>query len=88
MSDKTKIKGMGAIPHAGGVAFRVWVPHHAQRVSVIGSFNDWGDDKSPMRAEENGYWYADAVAEPGPTDGFPFYAALSIGSYSVLIFSQ
>ena len=31
MSDKTKIKGMGAIPHAGGIAFRVWAPH-AQRV--------------------------------------------------------
>ncbi len=57
MSDKTKIKGMGAIPHAGGVAFRVWAPH-AQRVSVIGSFNGWDGGKHPMQAEENGYWYA------------------------------
>jgi 1,4-alpha-glucan branching enzyme len=54
MNDETKIKGRGAIPHAGGVAFRVWAPH-AQRVSVIGSFNDWDGDKHPMQAEENGY---------------------------------
>jgi len=41
---------MGALPHAGGVAFRVWAPH-AQRVSVIGSFNDWDGDTHPMHAE-------------------------------------
>jgi 1,4-alpha-glucan branching enzyme len=47
MNDATQIKGMGALPHAGGVAFRVWAPH-AQRVSVIGSFNDWdGDTHKP-----------------------------------------
>jgi 1,4-alpha-glucan branching enzyme len=57
MSDETKIKGMGAIPHAGGVGFRVWAPH-AERVSVIGSFNGWDSDKHPMQAEENGNWYA------------------------------
>jgi hypothetical protein len=28
------------------------------------------------------------VTEPGPYDGLPFHAALSIGPYSVLIFSQ
>jgi 1,4-alpha-glucan branching enzyme len=38
MSEETRINGMGAVPHAGGVAFRVWAPH-AERVSVIGSFN-------------------------------------------------
>ena len=52
MSGETKIKSMGAIPHAGGVGFRVWAPN-AQRVSVIGSFNDWDGDKHPMQAEEN-----------------------------------
>jgi 1,4-alpha-glucan branching enzyme len=39
MSDKIKINAMGSILHAQGVAFRVWAPH-AQRVSVIGSFNN------------------------------------------------
>jgi 1,4-alpha-glucan branching enzyme len=42
MNDGTKIKGMGSILHAQGVAFRVWAPH-AQHVSVIGSFNNWDD---------------------------------------------
>jgi len=35
-----------------------------------------------------GYRSTDAATEPGEYDGFPFRAALSIGPYSVLIFSQ
>lgn len=70
MGKETKITGMGAIPHAGGVAFRVWAPH-AERVSVIGSFNEWDGGKHPMQAEENGYWYAD-VAEAGVGDQYKF----------------
>jgi 1,4-alpha-glucan branching enzyme len=31
MSGETKIKSMGAIPHTGGVGFRVWAPN-AQRL--------------------------------------------------------
>ena len=31
------LPGMGAIPHPGGVAFRVWAPH-ADQVAVSGSF--------------------------------------------------
>jgi hypothetical protein len=34
MNDETKIEGVGAIPHVGGVAFRVWVPN-AQRLAAI-----------------------------------------------------
>ena len=33
---------MGAVAHAGGVAFRVWAPH-AQGVFVHGTFNDWAE---------------------------------------------
>jgi 1,4-alpha-glucan branching enzyme len=73
MSDEPKIRGMGAIPHAAGVAFRVWAPH-AQRVSAIGSFNDWDGDKHPMQAEENGYWYADV---PGALVGNQYRFQLS-----------
>ena len=50
--------GMGAIPHAEGVAFRVWAPH-ATAVSVVGSFNEWKPDATPMKPEGNGVWYAD-----------------------------
>jgi 1,4-alpha-glucan branching enzyme len=70
MSDTTKIKGMGAIPHTKGVGFRVWAPH-AERVSVIGSFNAWDGGKHPMQAEENGNWYTD-VAEASVGDQYKF----------------
>jgi 1,4-alpha-glucan branching enzyme len=155
MSDEKKNKGLGATPHAGGVAFRVWAPN-AQRVSVIGSFNVEDDDTQPGKfgavtarlghlkklgvnaiqimpvaqfAEERSWGYnpshifsveidyggplafkrfvkrahqqgiaviLDVVYNHlGPSDldlwqfdGFPFHATLSIGPYSVLIFSQ
>lgn len=77
MSDKTKSKGMGSIPHDGGVAFRVWAPH-AERVAVIGSFNDWASDKNPMQAEDNGYWYAD-VPEAHSGDQYKFLLATEQG---------
>ena len=35
-----------------------------------------------------GHPSTDVVAEPGEYDGFPFHAALSMGPYSVLIYSQ
>jgi 1,4-alpha-glucan branching enzyme len=63
--DPKNTRGMGAMPHSGGVAFRVWAPH-AQCVSVIGSFNDWDGGKNPMQAEKGGNWLADiAVAHVG-----------------------
>ena len=70
MNDETKIMGMGAIPHSGGVGFRVWAPN-AERVSVIGSFNEWDRDTHPLQSEENGYWYAD-VAEAHVGDQYKF----------------
>jgi 1,4-alpha-glucan branching enzyme len=58
-------KGMGAIAHKGGVAFRVWAPN-AQSVFVKGDFNDWSDSGTPLSQEGNGYWYADVEgAKPG-----------------------
>ena len=77
MSDETKIKGMGAIPHGSGVGFRVWAPH-AERVSVIGSFNGWDGEKNPLQAEENGYWYSD-VAEAHVGDQYKFLLSTAQG---------
>lgn len=57
MEIATKHSGMGAIIHDEGVAFRVWAPH-ADRVSVIGTFNDWNENANQMESEDNGYWYA------------------------------
>jgi 1,4-alpha-glucan branching enzyme len=79
MSDGTRIQGMGAIPHEGGVAFRVWAPH-AERVSIIGSFNDWDSGRHLMQAEENGYWYAD-VAESHVGDEYRFHLATPQGEF-------
>ncbi len=58
------------MPHAKGVAFRVWAPH-AERVSIIGSFNGWDGDKNPMQSEENGHWYAN-IANAHVGDQYKF----------------
>ena len=50
--------GMGALPYAGGTSFRVWAPH-AEQVYLIGTFNAWAKDATPMAREENGYWSLD-----------------------------
>ena len=50
-----KVAGMGAVICEQGVAFRVWAPN-ADSVSLIGDFNDWSPEASPMEVEENGYW--------------------------------
>lgn len=53
--------GMGAIPFAGGVAFRVWAPN-ATAVFVTGTFNEWSDAANPLASEGNGYWSTDVAA--------------------------
>ncbi len=65
------LPGMGAIPHDEGVAFRVWAPN-AQRVSVIGSFNDWQAGVDECISEGSGYWYID-VANAKPGDEYQFH---------------
>jgi len=80
MSDENRIKGKGSILHKNGVAFRVWAPH-ANRVSVIGSFNGWDSVKHPMQSEEKGYWYAD-VAEAVAGDEYKFMLTTSMGDYT------
>jgi len=62
--------GMGAIPFAGGVAFRVWAPF-AAGVSVAGSFNAWDMQAAPLTSEGNGYWSTD-VAAAGLGDQYKF----------------
>lgn len=78
MREETNVTGMGAIPHTGGVAFRVWAPH-AQRVSVIGSFNGWDSDRHPLTAERNGYWHTD-VAEAHVGDQYKYLLVTEKGN--------
>ena len=63
--------GMGAMPFESGVAFRVWAPH-ADKVSVIGNFNDWSESAHPMSHEENGFWYAE-VSDAKIADQYKFF---------------
>ncbi len=79
MSDNTNIPDMGATPHDGGIAFRVWAPH-AQRVSVIGSFNGWDGNAHPLHSEENGFWYGDA-AEAQVGDEYKFLLRTEQGEF-------
>jgi 1,4-alpha-glucan branching enzyme len=68
--------------------------HEAQEGYVIGfpapgtwklRFNsDWVRYSKDFK----GYPSIDVTAEPGDYDGFPCKAAVSIGAYSLLIFSQ
>jgi 1,4-alpha-glucan branching enzyme len=52
--------GMGSIPYAGGVTFRVWAPNAAS-VFVEGDFNNWSQTASPLAAEGDGIWSNDVA---------------------------
>ncbi len=73
MPDEALPAGMGALPHPGGVAFRVWAPH-AEAVHVTGSFNDWSEDACPLALEGNGVWAGNAP-EARPGDEYRFLIA-------------
>lgn len=64
------IAGMGPIVLDKGVAFRVWAPN-ANRVSVIGNFNDWKADVHPLQREESGCWFA-IVEHAKPGDEYQY----------------
>lgn len=64
-------EGMGAIVHEGGVAFRVWAPN-ADEVAVIGSFNNFDNQRHPMTREENGTWYLD-IREAKAGDEYRYF---------------
>ena len=58
------LRRLGAYPIAEGVVvFGVWAPH-AQRIEVVGSFNDWGERQTAMTREGDN-WFAAAYASLG-----------------------
>ncbi len=67
--------GMGAIPYQGGTTFRVWAPN-ASAVSVIGDFNGWAADATPLASEADGFWSADV---PNVADGAAYRYRLVAG---------
>ncbi|MDQ3331798.1 MAG: alpha-amylase family glycosyl hydrolase [Planctomycetota bacterium] len=52
----SEIEHLGAAVRKHGVDFRVWAPN-AERVSVVGSFNDWRSDANPLERDDGGYWF-------------------------------
>jgi 1,4-alpha-glucan branching enzyme len=54
LTDETPL---GATVRESGVDFRVWAPN-AERVSVVGSFNDWKGDAHPLERDAGGHWSA------------------------------
>ena len=68
---------MGATPYqdgtAVGVTFRVWAPF-AQKVTVVGQFNNWSTDANPLYSEGKGYWSVDV---PGATVGQQYKLVVS-----------
>ena len=53
---QTKLTGMGSIVYDQGVGFRVWAPH-AEKVAIVGEFNQWNENSNLLEHEGNGYWY-------------------------------
>ena len=69
-------RGMGAIPMDGATHFRVWAPH-AERMAVVGEFNDWNPDANPLDREDGGMW---AVEVPGARAGQQYQFELANGT--------
>lgn len=80
MSTEQPVPGMGAIVTDDGVAFRVWAPH-ASAVTVMGDFNDWDTDASPLAGEGNGYWYG-LVAEARAGHEYKFWLTNGENSFA------
>ncbi len=47
---------LGAHPIEGGTRFAVWAPN-ADRVVVIGEWNDWDPDADPLHPDDSGIWH-------------------------------
>ena len=57
---------LGCRAHADGARFALWAPN-AERVSVVGEFNDWDADAHPLAPpDDSGVWLGEvAGARPG-----------------------
>jgi 1,4-alpha-glucan branching enzyme len=66
-----KHPGMGAIPGAKSVTFRVWAPN-AKGVYVAGTFNNWSKTSTSLERDGNGYWSID-VPEAKTEDEYRFW---------------
>ena len=64
-----------------GMYFAVWAPH-ADKVSLVGDFNEWNPDKSPMTVlEDSGIW---EIFIPGMTAGQLYKYAITTHTGKIL----
>ncbi len=59
----------GAIPYDGGTTFRVWAPH-AERVFVVGDFNDWESGADELSREKSGDYFSADIDGAGHGDRY------------------
>jgi len=72
--DARAYEKLGAHPVPGGVAFAVWAPN-AERVSVIGDWNGWVPDASPLRPiGDTGVWHG-VLREAAPGHRYKYRIA-------------
>jgi 1,4-alpha-glucan branching enzyme len=71
----SKRPGMGTILYSDGAGFRTWAPF-ASGVWVVGAFNSWNSQTTPLASEGNGYWSADV---PGVKIGDEYQFVLKNG---------
>lgn len=72
--------GMGAIVTPHGTHFRVWAPH-AQKVFVLGSFNNWSEWRNPLAPEGDGHW-SGSVPSAKAGDEYKYLIHHGPGRYS------
>jgi 1,4-alpha-glucan branching enzyme len=78
--DARAYEKLGAHPVEGGVAFAVWAPN-AARVSVIGDWNFWSPDASPLEPiGGTGVWHG-VVANARPGHVYKYRVVSSVGGY-------
>ena len=46
---------LGSVTYPDGIFFRVFAPN-ADQVVVTGTFNNWSENETPLKSENNGYW--------------------------------
>ena len=51
------------------------VPSEELAVSVVGSFNDWSLNATPLKKRSNGMWSAAMELDPGEKYAFRYYSA-------------
>ncbi len=67
---QTNYDGMGSICTNEGVFYRVWAPN-AEKVSVLGDFNEWQQPGQYLSSEGNGMW-AGLVSDSKEGDEYKF----------------